>query len=308
MAPRQRDSISSPPTPAACRGRDDLLAADVRPRGRRGGRRRRARRGDRARRRLMCRAPEAGRDQRDRRRRDVEAELRDLHQAPAVGFGGEAGSYEFEDLEQFPGAKARVFGDTGRARRSAPACTAPIAVRHGRAARGCRAAHRGWPAGTRPSCPPPRPGVTALFFPNQYYASDEEYVFALAEGAAPRIRDDRRRRDHPAGRLPRPRDGPPRAVHRPRARGLPQAHRHERRRAQPRAAQHPGRAAADAPVLGQLSGPAHLRRGARRHRRHRLERQAADRAARRRQPAPRARVRVFRGAQACPRARCCARA
>ena len=26
------------------------------------------------------------------------------------------------------------------------------------------------------------PGVTALFFPNQYYATDEEYVFALAEG------------------------------------------------------------------------------------------------------------------------------
>jgi 5-methyltetrahydropteroyltriglutamate--homocysteine methyltransferase len=26
------------------------------------------------------------------------------------------------------------------------------------------------------------PGVTALFFPNQHYASDEEYVFALAEG------------------------------------------------------------------------------------------------------------------------------
>ena len=26
------------------------------------------------------------------------------------------------------------------------------------------------------------PGVTALFFPNQFYASDEEYVFALAEG------------------------------------------------------------------------------------------------------------------------------
>lgn len=26
------------------------------------------------------------------------------------------------------------------------------------------------------------PGVTALFFPNRYYESDEEYVFALAEG------------------------------------------------------------------------------------------------------------------------------
>ena len=47
------------------------------------------------------------------------------------GFGGEAGQYEFEDLEQFPGAKARVFGDTGRARRSAPACTAAIAVHAG---------------------------------------------------------------------------------------------------------------------------------------------------------------------------------
>ena len=42
------------------------------------------------------------------------------------GFGGEAGQYEFEDLEQFPGAKARVFGDAGRARRKAPACTAPL--------------------------------------------------------------------------------------------------------------------------------------------------------------------------------------
>src|SRR5699024_6181901 len=44
------------------------------------------------------------------------------------GCGGEAGSYEFGALEQFPGAKARVFGDAGRARRSAPACTAPIEV------------------------------------------------------------------------------------------------------------------------------------------------------------------------------------
>ena len=40
----------------------------------------------------------------------------------------------------------------------------------------------GWRAGTRLSCRAASPGVTALFFPNQYYASDEEYVFALAEG------------------------------------------------------------------------------------------------------------------------------
>ena len=41
-------------------------------------------------------------------------------------FGGEAGQYEFQDLEEFPGAKAQVFGNKGRAKRSAPACTAPI--------------------------------------------------------------------------------------------------------------------------------------------------------------------------------------
>ncbi len=44
------------------------------------------------------------------------------------GFGGEAGQYEFADLEDFPGAKAQVFGNKGRAKRSAPACTAPIEV------------------------------------------------------------------------------------------------------------------------------------------------------------------------------------
>src|SRR3954452_24417739 len=37
------------------------------------------------------------------------------------GFGGESGSYSFRDLDEFPGAKAKVFADTGRARRRAPA-------------------------------------------------------------------------------------------------------------------------------------------------------------------------------------------
>jgi len=98
------------------------------------------------------------------------------------GFGGEAGQYEFEDLEQFPGAKARVFGDSGRARRSAPACTAAIEVidmdaPHEDAERLNRLA-----GGHETFMSAASPGVTALFFPNQYYPSDEEYVFALAEG------------------------------------------------------------------------------------------------------------------------------
>jgi 5-methyltetrahydropteroyltriglutamate--homocysteine methyltransferase len=98
------------------------------------------------------------------------------------GFGGEAGSYEFEDLEAFPGAKARVFGDAGRARRSAPACTAPIEVIDMDAPREDAERLQRLAAGHATFMSAASPGVTALFFPNQYYASDEEYVFALAEG------------------------------------------------------------------------------------------------------------------------------
>lgn len=98
------------------------------------------------------------------------------------GFGGEAGSYEFEDLEQFPGAKARVFGDAGRARRSAPACTAPIEVIDMEAPRQDAERLQRLAAGHATFMSAASPGVTALFFPNQYYATDEEYVFALAEG------------------------------------------------------------------------------------------------------------------------------
>lgn len=97
------------------------------------------------------------------------------------GFGGDAGSYEFQDLEDYPGAKAKVFGDAGRARRSAPACTAPIEVKDMDAPR--RDAERlKRLAGSRETfISAASPGVTALFFPNRYYASDEEYVFTIAE-------------------------------------------------------------------------------------------------------------------------------
>jgi 5-methyltetrahydropteroyltriglutamate--homocysteine methyltransferase len=98
------------------------------------------------------------------------------------GFGGEAGQYEFEDLEQFPGAKARVFGDTGRSRRSAPACTAPIEVIDMDAPREDAERLQRLARGHETFMSAASPGVTALFFPNRFYASDEEYVFALAEG------------------------------------------------------------------------------------------------------------------------------
>ena len=98
------------------------------------------------------------------------------------GFGGEAGSYEFADLEAFPGAKAQVFGNKGRAKRSAPACTAPITVIDMEAPRADAARLNRLAGGHETFMSAASPGVTALFFPNQHYPSDEEYVFALAEG------------------------------------------------------------------------------------------------------------------------------
>lgn len=99
-----------------------------------------------------------------------------------AGFGGEAGQYEFQDLEEFPGAKAQVFGNKGRSKRSAPACTSPITVIDMEAPR-IDAERLTRLAGDSASfMSAASPGVTALFFPNQYYPNDEAYVFALAEG------------------------------------------------------------------------------------------------------------------------------
>jgi len=97
------------------------------------------------------------------------------------GFDGEAGSDEFQDPEELPGAKARVGGGGGRARRPAPAGPAAMGGRAGAARRG---EGGGWwpPGGSKESFRgAPSPGAPALFSPNRHYATDEEYVFAIAE-------------------------------------------------------------------------------------------------------------------------------
>lgn len=101
------------------------------------------------------------------------------------GFGGTGTSYVFQDLEDYPGTKARTAGDEGRKHRKTPACNGPISVKdmdavHLDAANlnTALAIHPGKQAFMSAASP----GVTALFFRNDYYASDEEYLFALAEG------------------------------------------------------------------------------------------------------------------------------
>jgi len=101
------------------------------------------------------------------------------------GFGGTGNSFAFQDIEDFPTTKERVFADPGRKHRKTPACNAPITVkdmtavdRDAKALNASLAKH----AGKKAFMSAASPGVTALFFRNDYYDSDEDYVFALAEG------------------------------------------------------------------------------------------------------------------------------
>lgn len=101
------------------------------------------------------------------------------------GFGGAGGSYAFQDVEDFPTVKERIFADPGRRHRRTPACNAAITVKdmdavHRDAARLTSAVARH--PGTRPFMSAASPGVTALFFANEYYDSHEDYLLALAEG------------------------------------------------------------------------------------------------------------------------------
>jgi 5-methyltetrahydropteroyltriglutamate--homocysteine methyltransferase len=100
------------------------------------------------------------------------------------GFGGSGNSYVFADLEAYPGTKTRMFDDEGRKHRKTPACNAPISVRDVEApkqdAQRLQAALQGQrPAGMFLNAA--SPGVTTLFFRNDYYPSHEDYLFACAD-------------------------------------------------------------------------------------------------------------------------------
>jgi 5-methyltetrahydropteroyltriglutamate--homocysteine methyltransferase len=101
------------------------------------------------------------------------------------GFGGTGNSFAFQDLEDFPDTKSRVFADPGRKHRKTPSCNGPITVKDMEAVRrdaaNLKAALATNP-GAKPFMSAASPGVTAFFFRNDYYPSAEDYVFAIAEG------------------------------------------------------------------------------------------------------------------------------
>ena len=100
------------------------------------------------------------------------------------GFGGSGNTFVYQDLVQFPKLAQRVFGDPGRSRRKTPACNAPIKVRDADAARidveNLKAALAG-PKAKHAFMSAASPGLVSLFFRNDYYPSQEAYLFAIAE-------------------------------------------------------------------------------------------------------------------------------
>lgn len=101
------------------------------------------------------------------------------------GFGGETiQNYYFADLAEFPRSGEIVSANPGRRKRTAPACNAPISVKDADAAsRDMRNLQQAVSdrKGTGTFSSAASPGVVSIFFANEYYATDEEYVFAIAE-------------------------------------------------------------------------------------------------------------------------------
>ena len=101
------------------------------------------------------------------------------------GFGGETvQNYFFEDLKDFPRSAEMVAGNPGRRKRKAPSCTEAITVTNAQAAVDdmvalvAAAKARGHEQIFSSAA---SPGVISLFFNNDFYATHEEYVFAIAE-------------------------------------------------------------------------------------------------------------------------------
>ncbi len=101
-----------------------------------------------------------------------------------AGFGGASHPLQYRDLVDFPGMARRVFGDPGRARRKTPACTAPVTLRDGEAARADVANLQSALAQVKAReafLSAASPGVISLFFRNDHYPDHKTYLFAIAE-------------------------------------------------------------------------------------------------------------------------------
>ena len=100
------------------------------------------------------------------------------------GFGGTGNTFVYQDLTGFPNLAKRVFGDPGRSRRKTPACNAAIGVRNPQAVEadvGHLKAALANVGAQEAFLTAASPGVVSLFFRNEHYATEEAYLFAIAE-------------------------------------------------------------------------------------------------------------------------------
>ncbi|HUB95519.1 MAG TPA: cobalamin-independent methionine synthase II family protein [Stellaceae bacterium] len=101
-----------------------------------------------------------------------------------TGFNGTTKRPVYQDLVGFPGMEKRVFNDPGRARRSAPGCNGPVALRDPAAAQTDIANLKAALAGRQVEgafISAASPGVISLFFGNDHYPTHEAYLFAIAD-------------------------------------------------------------------------------------------------------------------------------
>ena len=98
------------------------------------------------------------------------------------GFGGMSHPVtSYQDLEAFPQLHQKVFGDPGRSRRKTPACDAPITLKDPDQARHDIEHLVEAADGHTAFMNAASPGVIALFFRNEHYATREEYLYAIAD-------------------------------------------------------------------------------------------------------------------------------
>jgi 5-methyltetrahydropteroyltriglutamate--homocysteine methyltransferase len=101
------------------------------------------------------------------------------------GFGGESvQDYFFADLVDYPRSAEMVSANPGRRKRAAPACNGPVAVKDRDAITRDMANLNEAVAGSNVDgtfSSAASPGVVSLFFANEFYATDEEYLFAIAD-------------------------------------------------------------------------------------------------------------------------------
>jgi 5-methyltetrahydropteroyltriglutamate--homocysteine methyltransferase len=100
------------------------------------------------------------------------------------GFGGSENSYVFDDLVEFPNLAKRVGEDPSRQHRHAPGCKGPISVQNMESVhidiRNMQDAV-GKDGMKNVFFSSASPGVTSIFFKNEYYPTHEAYVFAIAD-------------------------------------------------------------------------------------------------------------------------------